>query len=148
MREARLPHEPERPRRDLKIEVALSRAEKEAIESEALARRQTRVWGRAGETWSNAAVVRDCVRTYLASGLALTYSGGSAPILGEQLRDAREKYDMTLADLAERSRVSVSVLCRLERGERQPSVAHLRAIAEALDLSIVIDPTGATVVRR
>lgn len=50
------------------------------------------------------------------------------------LKDAREKKDWTLDQLAERSGVNKSTISRLERGETKPLYGTVTALEEALEL--------------
>jgi transcriptional regulator with XRE-family HTH domain len=52
--------------------------------------------------------------------------------IGERLRSARERAGLTLDQTAELSGLSKAHLSRLESAERQPSIAALLAVAEAL----------------
>jgi transcriptional regulator with XRE-family HTH domain len=52
--------------------------------------------------------------------------------IGERLRSARESAGLTLDQTAERSGLSKAHLSRLESADRQPSIAALLALAEAL----------------
>lgn len=56
--------------------------------------------------------------------------------LSTVLRELRESKDVTRADLAARVGLSVSCLGRVERGQADPRVADVSAIAEALGSSI------------
>lgn len=50
-----------------------------------------------------------------------------------RLRELRTRHNLTLAQLAERSRIHVSQLGRYERG-LQPSIASIVQLAQALDI--------------
>lgn len=52
-----------------------------------------------------------------------------------RIRAIREELDLTIEDLAEKTGLSVSYVGRLERGDRNLSVKHLAAFAEALSVS-------------
>ncbi|MDJ1370607.1 helix-turn-helix domain-containing protein [Gulosibacter molinativorax] len=56
--------------------------------------------------------------------------------LGPRLRAARQARELTLAELAERARVSVSTLSRLESGKRQATLELLLPITRVLDIRI------------
>lgn len=56
-------------------------------------------------------------------------------MLGEFIRTQRQMADLSLRQLAAQSKVSNAYLSQIERGLHQPSVAVLRAIAEALNVS-------------
>ena len=55
--------------------------------------------------------------------------------LGEFIRTQRKLAKLSLRDVAEKARVSNPYLSQVERGQHEPSVRVLRAIAAALDLS-------------
>jgi transcriptional regulator with XRE-family HTH domain len=59
-----------------------------------------------------------------------------APTLGADLRALRRARSLTLADLAQVLNRSVGWLSQVERDLSQPSVADLRALAQALDVSL------------
>jgi len=52
--------------------------------------------------------------------------------LGEKLKGYRERQGLTLGELGKASGVASSHLGRVERGEREPSAAVLRQLAEPL----------------
>ena len=56
--------------------------------------------------------------------------------LGEFIRAQRKQAQMSLRDLADRSNVSNPYLSQIERGLHEPSVRVLKAISEALNVSI------------
>ena len=56
-------------------------------------------------------------------------------VLGAYIRAQREMADLSLRQLSGLSNVSNAYLSQIERGLHQPSVAVLRAIASALNLS-------------
>src|SRR5215471_12151015 len=60
-----------------------------------------------------------------------------ANAVGRLLRSARAKRGMTRRQLAEQSGASERYLAQIESGQGNPSVIVLKAIAEALDLSII-----------
>jgi XRE family transcriptional regulator, aerobic/anaerobic benzoate catabolism transcriptional regulator len=60
-----------------------------------------------------------------------------ANAVGRLLRSARAKRGMTRRQLAEESGASERYLAQIESGQGNPSVIVLKAIAEALDLSII-----------
>jgi XRE family transcriptional regulator, aerobic/anaerobic benzoate catabolism transcriptional regulator len=64
-------------------------------------------------------------------------SDAFANAVGRLLRSARAKRGMTRRQLAEQSGASERYLAQIEGGQGNPSVIVLKAIAEALDLSIV-----------
>ena len=55
--------------------------------------------------------------------------------LGAFIRDHRKQANLSLRQLAERTRLSNPYLSQIERGLHQPSVRVLRAISDALNLS-------------
>lgn len=56
--------------------------------------------------------------------------------LGNRLNSERQKHDLTIDALANKSGVSRSMISKVERGEAQPTTSVLGKLAEALDLSI------------
>ncbi len=56
--------------------------------------------------------------------------------LGKRLRQLRTEHAWTLEDLAQRAGVSSTYLCRLECGDRQPSLSVLLNLAHVYDLSL------------
>lgn len=56
--------------------------------------------------------------------------------IGDQLRAARKARGLTLEELAERSEVSRAMLSKIERDERNPTVAVACRIAEALEVTL------------
>jgi transcriptional regulator with XRE-family HTH domain len=52
--------------------------------------------------------------------------------IGKTIRILRQARDLKLNDLAERSGISTPFLSLIESGERQPSIAVLRRIADSL----------------
>lgn len=54
---------------------------------------------------------------------------------GQYLRSQRRLANLSLRDMAERTKVSNAYLSQIERGMHAPSVRVLRSIARALDLS-------------
>jgi transcriptional regulator with XRE-family HTH domain len=66
----------------------------------------------------------------------MTDSGDSQPqTLGEFIRDKRKLANLSLRQLAERTRLSNPYLSQIERGLHQPSVRVIRLISEALNVS-------------
>lgn len=57
--------------------------------------------------------------------------------VGGELRAARLEEGRTLADVAGRAGVSVQYLSEVERGRKEPSSEVLRAVAGALDLTLL-----------
>ena len=60
---------------------------------------------------------------------------GPAAAFGQYLRTQRQLAQLSLRQLAELTRISNPYLSQIERGLHRPSVAVLRALAEALELS-------------
>ena len=56
--------------------------------------------------------------------------------LAEQIRMWRKRHEMTQADLAMRSGISVSFISMIERGERSPSYDTLVQVGQALDVPL------------
>lgn len=57
-------------------------------------------------------------------------------LIGKKLKNTRLKNDMTIQDLAERSKVSSNMISRIERGLTIPSVEILMKLAGAFGMSI------------
>lgn len=55
--------------------------------------------------------------------------------LGENLRAAREKRELTQEQLSERSGVQAGEISRIETGKRDPQVSTVLKLAEGLDLA-------------
>jgi transcriptional regulator with XRE-family HTH domain len=55
---------------------------------------------------------------------------------GKNVRKERKQKNLTLEELAERSKVSKSMLSMIERGEKTPTITIASQIAEALDTTI------------
>lgn len=55
------------------------------------------------------------------------------------LLDARIQAGLTQSQLAEKSGISQADICRLEKGTRNPSLALLKRLAEALDTTLKIE---------
>ena len=77
----------------------------------------------------------------------------SPEALGARVRALREAMDLSLRDLAERSRVSAPMLSQVERGETSPTLQVAARIAAGLELRLSqllrLDEEGAvTIVRR
>jgi len=53
--------------------------------------------------------------------------------------DARIRVGMTQMELAEKSGISQADICRLEKGTRNPSIALLKRLAEAMDSTLRIE---------
>ena len=59
------------------------------------------------------------------------------PALGAAIRELRQKRGRTLKELAPEANVTWGTLGVIERGEANPTWGTVRAIADALDVSIV-----------
>jgi len=73
------------------------------------------------------------------AGRTLTKREAAAPIktaLGEKVRAKRKKMGLSQEELAHRAGVHVTYLSAIERGERNPALENLYAIANALDLPL------------
>ncbi|MFE3191646.1 helix-turn-helix domain-containing protein [Nocardia sp. NPDC059240] len=55
--------------------------------------------------------------------------------VGDELRAARARRDLTRPQLAEASGVAISTIQRFENGERSPDMHQLFALCNALDIS-------------
>lgn len=55
---------------------------------------------------------------------------------GEQVRTLRQQQGLTLAELAEKTNRSVSLLSQIENGNVSPSFSTMQTVAEALDIHI------------
>ena len=53
--------------------------------------------------------------------------------------DARIRAGMTQVELSEKSGISQADICRLEKGTRNPSIALLKRLAEAMDSTLKIE---------
>jgi hypothetical protein len=58
-------------------------------------------------------------------------------VIGDVLRDERQRQDRTLADVAVDAAVSLPYLSEIERGRKEVSSAVLRSICDALELPLV-----------
>lgn len=67
---------------------------------------------------------------------APTDTATSPTLLGTRVRALREGMDLSLRDLAARTRVSAATLSQVERGESSPSIAVAGRIADGLELSL------------
>ncbi len=57
--------------------------------------------------------------------------------IGENIRILRTQYHLTLKELASKAKVSFSQLSRVERGEGNPSLSFIEAIAHALNVPVI-----------
>jgi transcriptional regulator with XRE-family HTH domain len=58
------------------------------------------------------------------------------PNVGQVIRSLREKMELSLRDLSERSGLSVNAISKIERGMNSPTVASLHQLASALEVHI------------
>ena len=56
--------------------------------------------------------------------------------IGQQARQFRQELDMTVGELAKLAGLSVGMLSKIENGMTSPSLATLRALAEALNVPV------------
>ncbi|RLP77988.1 XRE family transcriptional regulator [Mycetocola tolaasinivorans] len=56
--------------------------------------------------------------------------------LGERLRRLRQRRELTLSELAERTAISISTLSRLESGARRPTLEQLLPLARAYGVTL------------
>ena len=54
---------------------------------------------------------------------------------GDRLAQAREKRELSQAELAKRAGLQAAAIGHFERGRRKPSFANVRALAKALNVS-------------
>lgn len=96
---------------------------------------------------SKSAVIREAIRFFFAGRAA-------EGTIGEQLGQVREEAGLTVSELSRRTAevgkpLAPSVIWRIENAkDRSPRLSSLQTLAAALEVSIVIDPDGAAVVRR
>lgn len=73
-------------------------------------------------------------------------TGRTLDAVGPRLKQLRQRRDITLADLAEETGISISTLSRLEAGLRRPTLEQLLPLARAhgvtLDELVDAPPTG------
>ena len=73
-------------------------------------------------------------------------------MVGDKIRGFRRSKGMTLTELSEKTGLSASLLSQVENKKTSPSIATLRKIAMALEISIVHffegDHSGGMVVRK
>ena len=64
--------------------------------------------------------------------------------LGQKMREARKKKDLTQQELADLNHVSVKQIASIEKGQINPSYLILKALAKVLPLSLdtLINPDG------
>lgn len=58
--------------------------------------------------------------------------------LPERLKYLRERLEMTQADLATKAKISQSTIAQIESGKKDPSIATVKKIAQALDIHMAI----------
>ena len=56
--------------------------------------------------------------------------------IGRQVREFRQKLDMTVAEVAKLAQLSVGMLSKIENGMTSPSLATLRALSRALNVPV------------
>ena len=56
--------------------------------------------------------------------------------LGQKMREARKKKDLTQQELADLSHVSVKQIANIEKGKMNPSYLILKALAKVLPISL------------
>lgn len=62
---------------------------------------------------------------------------GERPMLGSRLKEIREKKNITINELSQRSSVSKSYISSIERGLQQnPSLEIIQKLSSALDVSL------------
>jgi transcriptional regulator with XRE-family HTH domain len=64
--------------------------------------------------------------------------GKPDPALGAAIRQAQEDAGLTQAQLAVRADLAIGTLTRLEAGTTDPSWSSVRALAEALGISLTV----------
>lgn len=57
-------------------------------------------------------------------------------ILGERIREAREKAGLTIKELSEMSDVSTGTISHIECAKTDPSVGNIRKLADAFGIAI------------
>lgn len=70
--------------------------------------------------------------------MAYTYIRDEKTIrtFGRKVREVREKRNMTMEDLSDRSGITYSQLGRIERGEINTSISHASILAKALKIPL------------
>ena len=61
-------------------------------------------------------------------------TSGSLQIIGQKLREAREKQHLTQVEVAERADISTNHYAQIERGEANASIETLENILKALNV--------------
>lgn len=72
---------------------------------------------------------------YLGQPVAETDASG-VYMLGDRLRELRQRHDLSLRGLAAAAGVSPALLSQIEKGTTDPSLATLRKLAEVFDESV------------
>jgi transcriptional regulator with XRE-family HTH domain len=75
----------------------------------------------------------------LVVGKTLTKREAAAPIkiaLGKKIRARRKRLGLSQEELAHRAGVHMTYLSAIERGERNPALENLCALANALDVTL------------
>ncbi|MGA2454387.1 MAG: helix-turn-helix transcriptional regulator [Solirubrobacteraceae bacterium] len=62
-----------------------------------------------------------------------------AQLVGRRIRAARQQVGLTQLQLADRMEVSQPVIAALESGRGNPTVGHLAAVADALQVGLDVD---------
>lgn len=57
---------------------------------------------------------------------------------GKQIKEAREKLNLTQAEVAEKADITVNYFAMIERGEVNPSYEKIKSIARVLKMKITI----------
>lgn len=57
---------------------------------------------------------------------------------GKQIKEAREKLNLTQADVAKKAKMTVNYYAMIERGEVNPSFEKIKSLAQVLKLKITI----------
>jgi transcriptional regulator with XRE-family HTH domain len=88
----------------------------------------------------------------MSFSVKLHWKGRLAEMVGDKIRGFRRSKGMTLTELSEKTGLSASLLSQVENKKTSPSIATLRKIAMALEISIVHffegDHSGGMVVRK
>lgn len=58
---------------------------------------------------------------------------------GERVKEAREKLELTQAQVAKKAKMTVNYYAMIERGEVNPSFEKIKSIAKVLKLKITIN---------
>lgn len=63
---------------------------------------------------------------------------GDKRAFGERVKEAREKLELTQAQVAKKAKMTVNYYAMIERGEVNPSFEKIKSIAKVLKLKITI----------